>query len=302
MSQHKAKTGHNVICFGYISPGQVFSVPKYPLANSGAYVSHKHQFIGADCTMVARTLAHWGMPVQLIGNALGNDPLGSTTLAQLHRDKVQTFSVQRDDLRTPEEIDVIDAQGTRTFFVDNTPVWNTLSHANLDPIHADNAALVYVDWYVGAAVHGAIARARAQSLPVYLNVEYSLRNPTQYLDLISHATFVQTAVDDTVPDHDDPQQLAQVICNAGAQVAFVTRGRFGALARSATEQVAVSARPIELLDAQGAGATFSAAAIYGLLHAWPLRDTLEFATHAATLKCAQHGLLRNTVAALRQTL
>ena len=192
-------------------------------------------------------------------------------------------------MRTPEEVDVIDRAGTRTFFVDNTTVWNTLAEADLGPIK--NASLLYVDWYVGQPAREAVAVARAHNVPVYLNVEYSLRQPDKYFDLVSQATYVQSAINDSASQTEDPRALANALCAAGAQIAFVTRGKFGSLALQGQEEITVSAMDIEVIDAQGAGATFSAAAMYGLLQSWSLEHIARFATRAASLKCQKFGLL-----------
>ena len=279
----------SVVCFGYVSPGLVFAVEKYPEANSGAYVSAKHPFIGADCAMASRTLARWGVQAHLIANALGDDIVGQRAMEQLTGEGVRTHFALRRDVRTPEEVDVIDHAGTRTFFVDNTTVWSTLAEADLSPIR--HASLLYVDWYVGQPARDAMAVARAHNVPVYLNVEYSLRQPDKYFDLVSQATYVQSAINDSAGQTEDPRALAGALCAAGAQIAFVTRGKFGALALQGQDRVEMPAMDIEVMDAQGAGATFSAAALYSLLQGWPLERMVQFATRAASLKCQKFGLL-----------
>ena len=279
----------SVACFGYVSPGLVFAVEKYPEANSGAYVAAKHPFIGADCAMAARTLARWGVQSHLIANALGDDIVGQRVLEQLTGEGVRAHFALRHDVRTPEEVDVIDRAGTRTFFVDTTTVWNTLAEADLGPIQ--HSSLLYVDWYVGQPANKAVAYARQHGVPVYLNVEYSLRKPERFFDLVSQATYVQTAINDATGSAEDPRALAQAMCNAGAQVAFVTRGKYGALALQGQSWFDVPAINIEVIDAQGAGATFSAAVLYGLLQGWPLQRITRFAAAAASLKCKKFGLL-----------
>jgi 5-dehydro-2-deoxygluconokinase len=48
---------------------------------------------------------------------------------------------------------------------------------------------------------------------------------------------------------------------------------------------------VTVVDAQGAGAAFSAAMIHALLRDWPIERALRFATRAGSLKVAQRGLL-----------
>ncbi len=278
-----------IACFGYVNPGVVFSVDRYPAANAGAYVTAKRPFIGADCAMVAQMLAQWGVEAHLIGNALGADDLGRQTLAQLAKMNVHTHIALRRDLHTPDEVDISDRAGTRTFFVEDAPqVWASLGEADLEPI-AD-AALLYLDWYVGTPAEQAIAFANAHGVPVFLNVEYSLHQPDRYRNLITHATYAQSPMSDVHVVQEDPRAIAEALHTLGVQVAFVTRGKHGSLAMDRSRLIEVPAPQVDVVDTQGAGAVYSAAAMYGLLAGWPVERTVRFATTAASLKCAQHGL------------
>jgi sugar/nucleoside kinase (ribokinase family) len=280
----------HVVCFGYINPGVVFSVDKYPAANTGAYVTDKRSFIGADCTMAATMLARWGIQAHLIANALGADDAGRNTLSQLEDMGVKAHVELRKALRTPNEVDISDRDGTRTFFVEHNPaVWNSLIEADLSAI--DGAALLYVDWYVGDAATQAIAYARRRKVPVFLNVEYSLRQPSQYVELIAGATYAQSPMSDVHVAQEDPFAMAMALCGLGVRAAFITRGKFGSLTMNGDHVIETHALPVTVVDTQGAGAVFSAAAMYGIVQGWTFDHIARFATTAASLKCARHGLL-----------
>ncbi len=284
-----------VVCFGYVNPGVVFFVPRYPTANTGAYVSAKHPFIGADCAMVAQVLAGWGIEAHLIGNALGADDLGRRTLHDLTERGVRPHIALRPDLHTPHEVDISDLTGTRTFFVEDAPqVWGSLAEAELGPIIG--AAMLYVDWYVGPPVVRAVDFARAHGVPVFINVEYSVSRPEAYCDLIARCTYAQSPMSDVHAVQEDPYALAAALRALGVHIAFVTRGKHGSLAADADGLITVPAPPVEVVDTQGAGAVYSAAAIYGLLAGWTTEQVARFATTAASLKCARHGLLNMSVA------
>jgi len=284
-----------VVCFGYVNPGEVFFVERYPAANTGAYVRAKHAFIGADCAMVAQMLAGWGVEAHLIGNALGADELGHRTLRALNERGVHTHIALRRDLRTPHEVDISDRAGTRTFFVEDAPqVWGSLADADLTPICG--AAMLYVDWYVGPPVERAVDFARTHGVPVFINVEYSLKRPELHRSLIAKSTYAQSPMSDVHVGQEDPYALIAALRGLGARIAFVTRGKHGSLAADDKGLVAVPAPSVDVVDTQGAGAVYSAAAIYGVLAGWTTAEVARFATAAASLKCAQHGLLSLTVA------
>ena len=288
-----------IVCFGYVSPGVVFLVDQYPEANGGAYVLEKRPFIGADCTMAAQTLAGWQVPVHLIGNALGDDTRGREALAELHAAGVRTDIPLQPGLRTTDEVDVSDRAGTRTFFVEHNPtVWDTLLTADLQAIN--NAGLLYVDWYVGEAVVRAMRYATARQVPIYLNVEYSLREPQRYLNLLQIATVVQARLTDQTADTEDPYVLGRAILAAGPQMVLITRGRHGALLMMNPDVVIdIPSPPVTSVDTQGAGAAFAAAAIYALRLGWSPQQVVLFATTAASIKCERFGLLSASVDEIR---
>ncbi|BCX02536.1 MAG: sulfofructose kinase [Candidatus Roseilinea sp.] len=286
-----------IVCFGYVNPGVVFSVDRYPAANTGAYVTAKRPFIGADCAMAAQMLARWGVEVHLIGNALGADDLGRQTLVQLAEMGVHAHIALRRDLHTPYEVDISDRAGTRTFFVEDAPeVWGSLIEADLQAIAG--AAMLYADWYVGPAVERAIAFARMHGVPVFLNVEYSLLQPHRYQHLITQSAYAQSPMSDVHVVQEDPRAIAKALHALGVEVAFVTRGKHGSLAIDPSGLIEVPAPSVNVVDTQGAGAVYSAAAMYGLLADWPIERVVRFATTAASLKCAQHGLPHMAVEAI----
>ncbi|MCS6772749.1 MAG: PfkB family carbohydrate kinase [Anaerolineae bacterium] len=285
------RSAFRVACFGYVNPGVVFAVDAYPAPNTGAYVKAKRPFIGADCAMVAQVLAAWGVEAHLIGNALGDDALGHDTLSRLRALGVHTHLRLDASLRTPHEVDIADRAGTRTFFVeDNAPVWESLKQADLDAI--ETADMLYVDWYVGEeAALRAVTHACAHSVPVFLNVEVSLSQPELHRALIERATYAQSPMSDVHVHQEDPLGIAHLLREYGVEVAFVTRGKFGSLALSAAGLIECAAPTVAVVDTQGAGAVYSAAAIFSLLQGLPLPLVVQAATHTASLKCAQHELV-----------
>ncbi len=285
---------HRVVCFGYVNPGRVFTVDRYPAANTGAYVTDKRPFIGADCSMAAQMLARWDMQAHLIGNALGADELGRDTIHRLNEMGVHTHIELRRELRTPDEVDISDRAGTRTFFVENNPdVWASLNEADLSAI--DTADMLYVDWYVGDAALNAVRYARARNVPVFLNVEFSAHQPDQYRELISLATYAQSPMSDVHVQQEDPRAMAEALIQVGVQAAFVTRGKFGSLAAQGDAMIEVAAPAMTVVDTQGAGAVYSALAMYGLLHSWPIEQVARVATVGASRKCGRHGLLEEVI-------
>jgi sugar/nucleoside kinase (ribokinase family) len=275
-----------VVCFGLVNPGQVFAVDRYPAANTGAYVSAKWPFIGADSVMVARTLARWGSAeVHVIGNALGDDAAGRAVIETLTGEGIHPHLPLRAGLRTPEEVDIVDAAGRRSFFVEQNPIWDTAAEADLSTLAG--ADLVYVDWYAYAGAARVMAAARAAGVPVYLNSD---ADRGQY-DLISSATWAQVSRDNRRFVRLEALRMAFALRELGPQALFLTLGKHGALVATAERAIGMPAQKVTVVDPQGAGAAFSAGAIHALLRGWSLDRALSFAIRAGSRKVAQRGLL-----------
>jgi 5-dehydro-2-deoxygluconokinase len=81
----------------------------------------------------------------------------------------------------------------------------------------------------------------------------------------------------------DPRAGAAALLALGAKIAIVKRGGEGVYARTASEELAVPAVPIPVLNGLGAGDAFGGALCHGLLAGWPLRRTLEAANAAGAI-------------------
>ncbi|MEO6064050.1 MAG: PfkB family carbohydrate kinase [Thermoflexales bacterium] len=277
-----------VVCFGLVNPGQVFAVDAYPAANTGAYVSAKWPFIGADGVMVARTLARWASAeVHVIGNALGDDAAGRAVIETLKGEGIHPHLSLRADLRTPEEVDVVDAAGHRSFFVEQNPIWDTAGEADLSML--TGADLVYVDWYAYAGAARVVTAARAAGVPVYLNSDADRR----HYDLIASATWAQVSRDNARFVRLEALRMAFALRELGPQAVFLTLGKHGALVATEERAIELPARKVTVVDPQGAGAAFSAGAIHALLRDWSLDRALSFAIRAGSRKVAQRGLLES---------
>jgi 5-dehydro-2-deoxygluconokinase len=84
-----------------------------------------------------------------------------------------------------------------------------------------------------------------------------------------------------------PDEQADRILAAGAELAVVKMGSAGVLGKTATDRAAVAPIPVETVNGLGAGDAFGGGLIHGLLQGWPLRRLLEFANAAGAHVASQ---------------
>ncbi|UCC31457.1 MAG: carbohydrate kinase [Phycisphaerales bacterium] len=106
-------------------------------------------------------------------------------------------------------------------------------------------------------------------------------------------------------DPDDAQGLSDTLrMSYGVELVCITRGQHGCLTISEEEQVDVPGRQVNVVDTVGAGDSFTAALVYGLLNGWPLERIVHVANEIGALVASRTGampVLREEFAALLST-
>ncbi|MDE2688644.1 MAG: hypothetical protein OXI16_14270 [Chloroflexota bacterium] len=83
--RHDSGVAHRVVCFGMITPARVLVFDELPEWSTGAVWTDGAEFVSDDAAIVAELLAGFGLEVELIGSALGDDDAGRRTVEMLNR-------------------------------------------------------------------------------------------------------------------------------------------------------------------------------------------------------------------------
>lgn len=81
----------------------------------------------------------------------------------------------------------------------------------------------------------------------------------------------------------DPEKAAELLLDAGVELAVVKQGPEGVLARTRDAEVVAPPVPVEVVNGLGAGDAFGGALCHGLLEGWDLERTMRFANAAGAL-------------------
>lgn len=281
--------------FGMLTPVVIAVVDQLPEHNTGAVIKEVSEFIFDDAAIVACLLRQWDVPSAIIGSAVGDDSRGHRLAAQLEEWGVQSDVRFTREFKTPVEVDVSDSGGARTYFWQRSAqILATLDSADLSPLRG--ARILYVDWYDGDHILRAMDEARRLDIPVFLNFEHGHVDPQLLLRYGSRATICQAVTDAAQLGHEEPLDVARKLLRTGIKTAIITMAGDGCLALQGAEAFRVHAPKVQTIDGCGAGATFSAGYVYGWLQGWSFRDSLLFATAAASLKVSRAGLEMFSVA------
>ena len=283
----RSETGRKVVCFGMITPARVIVVDELPDWNTGAVWTAGAEFVSDDAAIVAGLLAGWGIETELIGSALGDDDAGRKTVDTLDNMGVGgSFELKR-GVETPFEINISDSRGGRTYFWNRRPeLLATLDEADLSAL--DGADMLYVDWYDAPHIQRAMRRAKSLGVPVFLNIEHGHQNAETLASLAPYATICQ-AVTDASQLGADAERVANLLARNGVSTVLVTLAAGGAVGMEDGALIHVAAPSMDVADACGAGATFSAGFIASRGSGRDFERSLRFAVAAASLKCSVVG-------------
>ena len=157
---HDSGAARRVVCFGMITPARVLVVDELPEWNTGAVWTEGAEFVSDDAAIVAGLLAGFGIEVELIGSALGDDGAGRQTVEMLSRMGVRGDLELRQDIETPFEVNISDSKGGRTYFWNRRPELLATLGRGRPLASGQNASLLYVDWYDSPYIERAMRYAR----------------------------------------------------------------------------------------------------------------------------------------------
>lgn len=233
---------------------------------------------------------------------IGRDDRGEEVLAAMDAWGMDTTGVQQDD-RHPTGMVRVDLGGDQ-------PRFDILADQAYDHIDAATARQVAAGGTGALLYHGSLAARAAGSrqamealrgLGIPTFVDINLRPPwwqhAAVADMVANGRWVKLNEDElaeVIGRHLQPAELETAAVDLRRERALealvVTLGGRGALAVTAGGvHYGAPSAALEVVDTVGAGDAFSAVTILGLLHGWPLPQTLERAVAFAGAICGIRG-------------
>ena len=276
-----------MVCLGFLTYCMLLLVETFPTKNDGAPIREVVDSFGDDAAIVASILARWKVPTTLVSTPVGDDYYGSKVLEQLKASDIDVAQRLKRGATTPLEVGIVDGTGSRTYFQQRDPrAIASLPTPSIGQL--SKARLLYVDWYDGTKVPDAMESARAQGVPVFLNLESRYRDSPKLADLLPYTDVCQVSMDEPRASG-DPLDIARALLDEGVGTVLVTLGADGCAVAQRSQAFRIRSPAVKVIDGYGAGAAFSAGVIYGLQAGWTLECSARFATAHAGMKCGIAG-------------
>lgn len=271
--------------------------------------------VGGSPFNVAVGLARLGRPVSFVGT-LSRDFLGQRLLRSLANEGVVIDAVSRVDAPTTLSLVGMDAAGVPSYAfygsdgADRQLTLDTLGRLPMAMAALHIGSFATVVEPVATTLRAMVERCQGQTPVSYdpnvrLNVEPDVARWRAMLQwMLPRTQLLKISEEDLslLMPGCDPQQFLDEALAQGVGAAVVTRGAAGALARTASATVSVSAVSVQMVDTVGAGDTFQAGLLTWLAENQCLRieelaaldmrrltAAVEFAVRAAAITCTRRG-------------
>jgi pseudouridine kinase len=260
--------------------------------------------LGGVSRNISENLIKLGTPVKLI-TAIGQDLNGSRIIeecAQLQIDLTHSLRVY--DMNSSTYMAIMDESGDMALALSDMSILDRLSAEHLenkaDVLEAASVIVMDAGLTTDAMTHLVTRYAHKKIFldPVSVKKCGRMKDITGRFYCIKmnrlEAGFLAGM---EIQSERDLHQASDRLMNLGVRKCYVTLGSEGVYYRQEDESGIVKAPPVKLVNATGAGDAFTAAAVYGELHGWAMRETACFAVAAAAVALSS----RHTVSEVMST-
>jgi fructoselysine 6-kinase len=245
------------------------------------YSAPNMMYPGGNCLNLSIFARRFGAETAYVG-AIGRDKAGQAISAALAKENVRTDRLRVLPGRTAHCV-IGHREGERIFLSADLGV-SMFEPAEEDFTYVKSFDAAHIGQSSGLDSH--ISRFAANTR---LSYDFSYKHAHPRFEAIASRCFLASFSGGDLSEADATTLIRQAT-GAGARWALVTRGRQGAIFGGVSGIFKVAARPCDVVDTLGAGDTFIARVLAGLLHGdEPPSAFLDAASAAAAETCTYFG-------------
>jgi sugar/nucleoside kinase (ribokinase family) len=254
---------------------------------------------GGDCLNVALGLRTLGASVGFAG-LVGEDQFGEYLRGVVTAAGIDARGLRRTrEARTCSCLVLINSNGDRTFFYYGGAN-DLFSLADLDMAQLDSASIVHVGGtyllprFDGEGAARLFAEARKRGKLTCMDVTWDTTG--RWLSVIEpclpHLSFFMPSIREAreIAGTDDPKRIAAFLQEKGVGTAVIKLGEKGCYVKPGVDPgFFCSAFPTEVVDTTGAGDSFVAGFLTGVLKGWDVKSSAELACAVAAMNIRAVG-------------
>ncbi len=275
-------TNYDVFSYGVISSSTLYLLTdQYPARSGYAEFVKKYKNIGGEAANTSIVLSRLGLKVKLDGNWVNPDEDANFLKDVFNKHLVDISRISFRRCQGPKEMLVVDSD-SRTIFGTYSQLSQEKSWNLPKKIDIKNAKVVCLDPFFGKASLQVAKYAKSLNKPI-VTVDCKIDDPIFLASDI--AIISEEYIRDTHPGQSIPSITREYKDSSSGTVIF-TFGHKEILYGSREEKYKkFTPYKISPVDTAGAGDSFRAGIIYGLLKKWRTGKTIEFASALAAKVC-----------------
>ena len=285
----------DLVGVGLNATDTVIPVASFPARGSKTEYTQLSILPGGQVASTVVACQQWGLSTRYVGK-LGDDAAAALHYQAFARAGVETRITAVANASSPQSLILVDAQGERTVLCRRDPGIDSghvdrliLQPKDLKQEWITNARALHLDGHDTAAATLAARWAREAGVLVIADLDEPYPGIDSLLENIDYLIVSRDFPTRLTREPNLERALQQMQCRYNARLTAATLGPEGVLAWDGQQLHYAPAYNVPVTDTTGAGDTFHAGFIYGLLQGWPLDRQLDFACAAAALNCMHVG-------------
>lgn len=265
----------------------LITLPHYPELGSKVEIRSANILPGGQVASAVMACQKWGLRTRYVGK-VGEDGFADLHRAEFANANVETHLSIARGCSSQQAFILVDGRGERTV------LWKRDSNLTLQPEALKrewitDARALHVDGHDTAAAIEAATWAKAAGVPVIADLDEVYPGVQGLLGSIDYLIASRDIPGRLTGEANLQTALRALQTSHGCQLTAATLGHEGVMAWDGSRFHYAAAFRVESVDTTGAGDTFHAGFIYGLLQGWPLARQLDFACASAALNCKAIG-------------
>ncbi|MGM7684568.1 carbohydrate kinase family protein [Cytobacillus sp. Hm23] len=275
----------DVYAFGMMAASTLIKLKDaFPQADAYAELNNSYENMGGEAANSSIVLSKLGIRVKIKGNKLGYDPEAEQIMRILQHHNIDISSIERDDNKPTVQEIVISDDTTRTILgsyvqLQESKNWST---PNISDIY--QCKIVCLDPFFGKSSLLTAQYANEMYKPIV-----SVDTPfDQEIAKRSNVLIISGEFRNSHYPGVDKQQLFQsYLEHTSAEIIFTSGNESIKYGQKGNETKEILAYQVNSTDTAGAGDSFRAGIIYGLLKGWDMEQTIRFSSALAAIVCTR---------------
>lgn len=277
----------DLVGVGLNATDTVIVVDHYP--ERGSKIGYRDETVmpGGQVASTVVACSQWGLSTRYVGK-LGEDDAARLHAREFERAGVEARIVNVAGAASHKSLILVDHEGERTVLGRRDPRL-TLQPAELEREWIESARALHVDGYDTAAATLAATWAHEAGVPVIADIDEPYPGVEGLLEKIDYLIVSRDFPCALMGEKDHAKALRAMHARFGNTLSATTLGPGGVLAFDGKQFFYSAAYNVPVVDTTGAGDTFHAGFIFGLLQSWTLDRILDFSCAAAARNCMFTG-------------